>query len=122
MNHASGKRILASLGFGHVVELGEMESHAFAGTRIKALPFHGEHGDLDIASKATFLVSAAGRSVLFAADARVADRVLLERTAKSTGRVDLIFLGMESEGAQNSLNSRIYSQNAEDIPISKKGS
>lgn len=95
----SAKRILKSLGFANIVELGEMETHFVSDLTIQALPFHGEHGDLDIAGKAIFTVSAAGRTALFAADTRIADQSLLTRIATVVGKIDLIFLGMESEGA-----------------------
>ena len=45
-----------------------MEELTFDSGSITAIPFLGEHADLNIASKAAYLVRVNGHSLLFAAD------------------------------------------------------
>lgn len=91
--------ILESVGFERVIEIDPLEDTAIEGGSITALPFLGEHGDLDIASKAAWLVDLSGRRVLFAADSRNIDPELHRRVHAQLGPVDLLFIGMECDGA-----------------------
>ncbi|MFF5448550.1 MBL fold metallo-hydrolase [Streptomyces sp. NPDC012888] len=96
----SPKLLLQALGFTSVVELGEMESAALGeDAEVTMLPFLGEHGDLDIRSKAVPLVEIGGRRVLFATDAVDIDPDLYRRVRESTGDVDTVFIGLECVGA-----------------------
>ena len=91
--------VLESVGFTDVVEVDPLDAIAVAGGTITAVPFLGEHGDLDIASKAAWLVELDGRRVLFAADSRNIDPELHRRVHERLGPVDVLFIGMECDGA-----------------------
>ncbi|WP_437515496.1 MBL fold metallo-hydrolase [Sorangium sp. So ce1099] len=93
---------LERIGFPRVLELGPMESLAIPGGRITALPFLGEHADLDIRTKAGFAVAMGGRTALFLADSNNLDPKLYDRIHDRIGDADVVFIGMECEGAQMS--------------------
>jgi hypothetical protein len=76
-----------------------METVADDPLRITALPFLGEHGDLDIQAKTTYLVEALGRKFFFAVDSANLDVTLFSRIGSILDGVDMLFLGMECEGA-----------------------
>lgn len=69
------------------------------GGSIKALPFFGEHSDLNVRSKAAFLARIGDQALLFAADSCNVEPRLYEHLHKEIGDVDAIFLGMECGGA-----------------------
>lgn len=91
--------ILEQVGCRNVVELGEMESIRTADGSITALPFMGEHADLNIPSKMTYLIRLGKRSLLFLADSCNVEPSLYEHVHRETGNVDALFLGMECDGA-----------------------
>jgi L-ascorbate metabolism protein UlaG (beta-lactamase superfamily) len=93
------KLLLQNLGFKNVSELDEMESVDVRGGSITSLPFLGEHCDLRVRSKNAFLVQLNGTSLMFAADSSNLELKLYERLHKLTGDVDILFLGMECDGA-----------------------
>ncbi|MDT0380955.1 MBL fold metallo-hydrolase [Streptomyces sp. DSM 42041] len=93
------KRILGRLGFHDVVELDDLESLATPGGSITALPFLGEHGDVRIRTKCGWLLDLDGTRVLFAADSTNISPQLYAQITASVGRVDTVFIGMESVGA-----------------------
>jgi L-ascorbate metabolism protein UlaG (beta-lactamase superfamily) len=93
------KLILKNIGFDRILELGDMESIAFEGGSITALPFFGEHSDLNIRSKAAYLARVGTRSLLFAADSCNVEPRLYEHIHQEVGDVDAVFLGMECDGA-----------------------
>jgi L-ascorbate metabolism protein UlaG (beta-lactamase superfamily) len=93
------KLILQNIGFKNVIELEEMESLEFENGSITALPFFGEHSDLNIRCKAAHLVRIGNRSLLFAADSSNLEPRLYEHLYQEVGDVDTIFLGMECDGA-----------------------
>jgi hypothetical protein len=64
-----------------------------------ATPFLGEHSDLDIRSKSTYVVQIAGLSVFIGADSSGIDPVLYQYIRSHVGDVDKAFLGMECDGA-----------------------
>lgn len=90
---------LLQTGFRRVVELEELEELDVPGGVIMGLPFLGEHGDLDIRSKLAYLVRLAGKSVVIAADSDALEPALYERIRDVIGPLDVLFLGMECEGA-----------------------
>lgn len=94
------KMMFQRIGFNNIIELGEMETITFDDCAITGLPFIGEHCDLDVRSKLCHFVKFSdGFSMLFAADScNVAPR-LYERIHKVVGDINVIFLGMECEGA-----------------------
>jgi hypothetical protein len=76
-----------------------MESVEFENGSITALPFLGEHSDLNVRCKAAHLVRIGNRSLLFAADSCNVEPLLYEHLYNEVGTVDTIFLGMECDGA-----------------------
>ncbi|WP_299295523.1 MBL fold metallo-hydrolase [uncultured Tateyamaria sp.] len=92
------KSALTAIGFADVREVDYLEAVQVGDVSIQALPFLGEHADLDISCKAAWLVDA-GMRMVFAADSNNLDPVLYDRLATSIGRLDALFLGMECEGA-----------------------
>jgi L-ascorbate metabolism protein UlaG (beta-lactamase superfamily) len=93
------KLILNNIGCKNVVELDEMESVDWGNGSITALPFLGEHSDLNIRCKSAFLVRVGNRSLLFAADSCNIEPQLYEHLYDQVGDVDVTFLGMECDGA-----------------------
>ncbi|MEO1628803.1 MAG: MBL fold metallo-hydrolase, partial [Bacteroidota bacterium] len=95
----SVKLMFNSIGFDNVVEVHEMETLTWADCKITGLPFTGEHSDLDIKAKMCYHVEIADFSLLFVADSRIIEIKLYEHIQKIIGDVDVIFLGMECDGA-----------------------
>jgi L-ascorbate metabolism protein UlaG (beta-lactamase superfamily) len=93
------KLMLKSIGFKKVIELDSLESVGFGDLTITALPFLGEHGDLDIRTKAAWFVQSGTTSMLFAADSNNLDPTLYDLLRQAVGRVDILFVGMECAGA-----------------------
>ncbi|WP_369226007.1 MBL fold metallo-hydrolase [Streptomyces sp. R39] len=93
------KRILHHLGFRDVVELDDLDSIRTPGGTITALPFLGEHGDIRIRTKCGWLLDLDGTRVLFAADSTNISPQLYAQVTANVGRVDTVFIGMESVGA-----------------------
>jgi L-ascorbate metabolism protein UlaG (beta-lactamase superfamily) len=69
------------------------------GARVVATPFLGEHCDLDIRAKSTYVVQMAGSSVFIGADSSGIDPALYRYIRNEFGRADMAFLGMECDGA-----------------------
>lgn len=93
------KHVLLRCGFKSVIEVDELESIAVPGGEIVALPFLGEHADLDIRTKAAHLIRLEGRSILCAADSANLEPRLYELLREAVGDLDALFLGMECDGA-----------------------
>jgi L-ascorbate metabolism protein UlaG (beta-lactamase superfamily) len=93
------KLILQNVGFKNVIELDELETLDWGGGLLTALPFLGEHSDLDIRCKTAYLVRVGSRSLLFAADSCNIEPRLYEHLHSEFGDVDTLFLGMECDGA-----------------------
>ena len=93
------KLLLKQCGFRNVIELSEMEEISFDGGSITAVPFLGEHGDLNVLSKSAYLLRAGQNSLLFAADSCNIAPKLYEHIHKMIGDVDVFFVGMECDGA-----------------------
>lgn len=96
------KLMFHKVGFSNVVELSELETMDLGSIKISGLPFTGEHGDLNIRTKMCYHVRAGNFSMIFAADSRNIEPQLYQRVAKRTGNVDVVFLGMECDGAPGS--------------------
>lgn len=69
------------------------------GEAITGVPFIGEHCDLNIRSKIAHLVRVEGRSFLMAADSNALEPRIYDHSRSAIGAVDVLFLGMECEGA-----------------------
>jgi L-ascorbate metabolism protein UlaG (beta-lactamase superfamily) len=95
----SMKLMLENIGFKNVVELDEMETMDIRGGTITGVPFLGEHADLNVRAKVAHLIRLAGKSILFAADSNNIEPKLYEHIFRVLGDIDVLFLGMECDGA-----------------------
>jgi L-ascorbate metabolism protein UlaG (beta-lactamase superfamily) len=93
------KLMFKSLGFKNVVEIDEMENLQFADCTITGIPFIGEHSDLNIQSKLCYHVEVQEFTMLFVADSCNVEPKLYEYIQKEMGNADIVFLGMECDGA-----------------------
>jgi L-ascorbate metabolism protein UlaG (beta-lactamase superfamily) len=87
------------LGFKNVLELSELDTIDIPGGFIMGLPFFGEHSDLAIGTKLAHLVRIGYYSLLFAVDSCNIESHLYEHLHQIIGNVDVIFIGMECDGA-----------------------
>lgn len=95
----SMKLILKHAGFDSLIELGEFETIEFKDGEIIGVPFLGEHCDLNIQSKLSYCVRVKGRKFVLAADSNNLSPQLYEHISDIIGDVDMLFLGMECDGA-----------------------
>ncbi|MEM8909192.1 MAG: MBL fold metallo-hydrolase, partial [Bacteroidota bacterium] len=93
------KWMFEQTGFKNVIEIRELETIQFADCQITGVPFIGEHCDLNIRAKMCHHVQVGAFSMLFAADSSNVEPRLYEHVQKIIGDVDLLFLGMECDGA-----------------------
>ena len=93
------KAILEHVGFKNVVEIDELESIKLSHGTITGVPFWGEHGDLNISSKTGYLLEFGGTKIMCMADSNNLEPHLYEHVQREIGDVDVIFLGMECDGA-----------------------
>ncbi|AMP99730.1 MBL fold metallo-hydrolase [Pedobacter cryoconitis] len=93
------KLVFNNAGFKNVIEIDEMEEILFENCTVTGIPFTGEHSDLNIQSKSCFHVAVSGYTFFFAADSRILEPKLYEHVQRAIGDVDVIFLGMECDGA-----------------------
>ena len=90
---------LQAIGFRDIVEMQPFDAVRFGAIALTPLPFLGEHGDLDVRSKAAWLVETAGRRLLFAADSKNLEPRLYDLLRADIGQIDTLFIGMECIGA-----------------------
>lgn len=93
------KLMLQYSGFKSVVSLDEMEKLPCADGYIQAIPFLGEHHDLNITSKSAYMVSLCGSKHMFAADSCNIESATYRHIEKAIGRIDTLFVGMECVGS-----------------------
>ncbi|MHA4816856.1 MBL fold metallo-hydrolase [Streptomyces aculeolatus] len=93
------RALLEHYGFTDVVEVADMQSIELGPARITALPFLGEHGELDIRAKMVPLVRLGGRGFMFATDTSPVDPTIYDLVAAEIGQVDAMFIGLECVGA-----------------------
>lgn len=91
--------VVEHLGFPDVREVRELDVVSLPHGAITAVPFVGEHHDLAIRSKTTYHIRLGGRAVLVGADTANVNPALYDRVHDLLGDIDLLFLGMECEGA-----------------------
>jgi L-ascorbate metabolism protein UlaG (beta-lactamase superfamily) len=91
--------LFQNCGFKNVIEIDELEEIHDGNIHITGLPFFGEHADLDIMTKLAWLVRIGPHSLLFAADSCNIEPHLYEHLHREIGDVDVLFLGMECDGA-----------------------
>jgi L-ascorbate metabolism protein UlaG (beta-lactamase superfamily) len=99
LHDPSLKMILQNCGFKNVVELSELEELTFDSGSIRGVPFLGEHGDLNVPTKLAYLLRLKNHALLFAADSRNLSPKMYEHVHALTGDIDVLFLGMECDGA-----------------------
>ena len=100
------KLMLKHCEFRNVLEVSDMDELAIESGSITAIPLLGEHGDLNVASKAAYLVRVGGHSLLFAADSCNVDPSLYEHVHREVGNVEVLFVGMECDGVALELDLR----------------
>lgn len=93
------KLMFNKIGFNNILELGEMETLTFNDCTVTGLPFIGEHSDLNIQAKICHHLKVGEFTMLFAADSCNVEPKLYEHVRKLVGDVDVVFLGMECDGA-----------------------
>lgn len=94
------KLMFRAMGFENIIELEEMETLQFEDCSISGIPFLGEHSDLDIRSKLCHLVRFNDDfKMIFAADSCNVEPEIYKKIQEVFGNVDMIFLGMECDGA-----------------------
>ena len=93
------KLILKHTGFTSLIELKEMDYIALEEGEILGLPFLGEHSDLNIQSKLSYCIKLKNKKFLFAADSNNLDTSLYDHIFNYLGIIDMLFLGMECDGA-----------------------
>jgi L-ascorbate metabolism protein UlaG (beta-lactamase superfamily) len=91
--------VLQRIGFKNVIEIDEMETIEIEDGTLTGIPFMGEHSDLDIRTKMTYLVRLGTGSALLAADSCNIEPRIYEHVQRVVGNVDVLFLGMECDGA-----------------------
>jgi L-ascorbate metabolism protein UlaG (beta-lactamase superfamily) len=93
------KLLLQAAGFSNVIEITDLETLAIEGGAITSLPFLGEHSDLNIQTKAAYAVRLGDHMLVFAADSCNIEPQLYKYLRPLIGEVDVLFLGMECDGA-----------------------
>jgi L-ascorbate metabolism protein UlaG (beta-lactamase superfamily) len=108
--------LLEKIGFTNVIELDELESIRTDTGSIFGVPFLGEHADLNIHTKLAYRVEVDGHTLMFAADSCNIEPALYKHFAKHFGGTEVLFLGMECDGAPMSwVYGALHSQ-----PIDRK--
>lgn len=93
------KLMFENVGFSNVIAMDEMETIRFSDAVLTGLPFIGEHSDLNILTKMCYLVQIGEFRLLFLADSRIVEAALYKHIHRQIGDVDVMFLGMECDGA-----------------------
>ena len=93
------KLLLQQIGFNQVREVDEMETIEVDGGYFMAVPFLGEHGDLNVRTKNAYLMKLNGKSLYFAADSNNLETALYDHIHEVSGDIDVLFVGMECDGA-----------------------
>lgn len=92
------KLMLKNLNF-DVIAVEDMEELSFPAGKIVALPFLGEHGDLNIRSKSAWLVDIEGKKIFAGADSANLESAMYQYIKQLVGDIDILALGMECVGA-----------------------
>lgn len=93
------KLMFQHIGFDRLITVDEMETIAFADCIITGIPFIGEHSDLNIQTKLCYHVKIGQFAMMFVADSCNIEHKLYEHVQKQIGDIDILFLGMECDGA-----------------------
>jgi L-ascorbate metabolism protein UlaG (beta-lactamase superfamily) len=95
----SMKLALHSLGFSNVDVMDPLDRVSFEEGYIASIPFYGEHATLSVNSKHGMYLVLQGRRLVFLADSNCLDRALYRRVVERLGKADVLFIGMECQGA-----------------------
>lgn len=93
------KLMFNNVGFNNVIEIDNMQELRMGSCVITGIPFTGEHSDLNIHAKSCYHIAVDRFTFFFVADSRIMEARLYEHIHKVVGDVDVIFLGMECDGA-----------------------
>jgi L-ascorbate metabolism protein UlaG (beta-lactamase superfamily) len=94
------KLMFSQLGFPNIIELSELEEIKLDDTVITGLPFYGEHSDLDIRSKLCYHIQFGNElTVLLASDSCNIEPKAYQNVKSYLSDVDVMYLGMECDGA-----------------------
>jgi L-ascorbate metabolism protein UlaG (beta-lactamase superfamily) len=93
------KLMFEHIGFKNVVEIDEMETIHFQDCVITGIPFLGEHADLNVQAKICHFVQIGDFRMLFVADSNNIEPRLYDHISAIIGKADVVFLGMECDGA-----------------------
>ena len=80
--------LLEQCGFENIVEVQELDRIDLGPLMVRAIPFCGEHADLDVRTKMTYLVEGSGRKLYFGADTRNVEPMVYERVREIVGSID----------------------------------
>lgn len=95
----SMKYVFRAMGFENLISLESFDEISLPEGRVISLPFLGEHGDLNITSKSAFVVELKGKKIFLGADSNNLDPHLYENIHSMLGDMDVIFIGLECDGA-----------------------
>jgi L-ascorbate metabolism protein UlaG (beta-lactamase superfamily) len=95
----SMKNILKSIGFKNVIEIDDLENLSIVNGSITGIPFFGEHCDLAVRSKSSYLIQFGNASFLMCADSSCINADVYQNVRQLTGRIDHLFVGLECTGA-----------------------
>lgn len=90
--------LLKQLNF-NVIEVDDLDVINAGNVKITAIPFLGEHGDLNIRSKTGWLIEIADKKMYFGADSSNPDEHLYQHLSELLQGVDVFAIGMECVGA-----------------------
>lgn len=93
------KLILEKIGFQSVITLKDFETIPIPDGEIMGVTFLGEHADLNIHSKIAHFITIKNKKILFAADSNNLDYHLYKNIFNYIGPIDILFVGMECNGA-----------------------
>ena len=94
------KLLLHHLGFTSIIEVDELDEISVnQNVQISVMPFLGEHHDLNIKAKVAYLLTVEDKKIYIAADSSNLDPYLYDHIRDLYGRIDILFLGMECDGA-----------------------
>lgn len=94
------KLFLSMCGFKSVIQVDEFDKIDFSHGNILCLPSLGEHGDLSIHSKVSYVVNIHNKSIAFLADSNnISPEMYAVFFKNNQMKIDVVFIGMECEGA-----------------------
>jgi len=93
------KTFFKKFGYKDVRDISEMEEIDINIGKIIGIPFLGEHGDLNIQSKIAYVLNMNDKNIMLAADSNNISPALYQHAKKQIGNIDILFIGMECDGA-----------------------